>query len=207
VDVPCLFQAALLKRLSLRQGWARFGALLVDAIEAMIRGMARESKERGGFAEAPAGFEEYLTYASGSVGLAVGLAAALVVIDEPSLEKRMSSIRDVHRIASRIVRVANDLRSHKRERGERKSNILAVAARQLGIPAEHADAERSTLMDAIEALAKRDLQDLRGAIRLVGGASRVPEQMVMRAVSGLLGVYQVADLHELSVLQRQTFES
>jgi hypothetical protein len=196
-DAPSVFLAALLKRLQQRAGWARFGALFVEQLEAMIRGMAYESKERGGFAPAPNSFEEYLLYASGSMGLGVGLAAALVVIDDPTLEERTTRLRDLYRTASRIARVANDLRSSERERGERKSTVIAVAARHLGIPNDRVDAEGPTLMAAIQALAQRDLEDLRRETLLIGSASGVPEEMAIRAVTGLLAVYEVADLHEL----------
>jgi len=197
-DVPSCFLVALFERLRLRPGWVRFGGLFADEIEAMIRGMALESKERGGFVKAPSSFEEYLAYAGDSVGLGVGLAAALVVINDCSVEKCISPIRQVHRLASRMARIANDLRSRKRELKEGRSNIITVAARQLGIPDGRVVAEQSTLMGAIEALALRELASLRGALRLIGSVTGVPEEIAMRAVTGLLTLYEVGDLHDFS---------
>jgi len=128
------------------------------------------------------------------------MAAVLVVIDDPSMAQPIPLLRDAHRIASRLARVGNDLRSRERERGEPKSRVLTVAARQFSVPEHRADADGFTLLGTVSALAERDLEDLRCALRRIGSGSGVHEEIVMRAVMGLLSLYEVGDLHQLSAL-------
>lgn len=131
-------------RLERRALWPALRACWAGASRALLDGMvfeceAGERLRAGGGAPA---LTAYVRHGAYSIGVPLYLAGAWIVAGDPEAPRHLPALLRMARVAGRAVRLANDLRTHAKERAEANSNLLLLLARRGG-GGEHRRADRA----------------------------------------------------------------
>ena len=142
---------------SLGDEWAR-------ALCGTIDGMTREyywrlSYRKDGGAALPS-YDEYVANGLYSIGGPPHMWSAIIATNDPSVLDHMDELRQMERISSTCIRLANDLQSYAKEITEEKINALILISRELqarGVPEKDAldqaeERVRAEIASGIEAL-------------------------------------------------------
>ncbi|MBB2910472.1 hypothetical protein FHS43_001735 [Streptosporangium becharense] len=99
-----------------------------EATEATIVGMRFERRiaDAAAVGGRPPELAEYLRHGAGSIGLAMMVTATWSSMEEPELPELIPDLRQPLYDASIAVRLANDLRGHRREQAEGNLDALAL---------------------------------------------------------------------------------
>ncbi|MCA1646710.1 MAG: terpene synthase family protein [Chloroflexi bacterium] len=117
--------------------FASLGGVWANALSGTIDGMIREYEWRlagdTGFA-GPAAlptYAEYLATGRYSIGGPPHIWAALITTDDPSTPAHLDHLGAMEKLASTCIRLANDVRSYRKEIDEGNINALVILSRAL----------------------------------------------------------------------------
>ncbi len=123
------------------------GSAWADSLCGTIDGMTREYQWRLAYrkgvderATLPT-YDEYVATGRYSIGGPPHIWAALITSDDASTPEHLAHLRNMERLASTCIRLANDLQSYQKEITEGKINALVILSRALrarGMPEQAA---------------------------------------------------------------------
>jgi Terpene synthase family 2, C-terminal metal binding len=169
----------------------------VSSFRRMLAGMVVESNYRPDASGAVPGtmpsLEDYLFYASYSIGIPVYAVSGAIVFGDPSVVQKSAEYHALAEEAGRAVRLANDLATRKREENEKVVNAFSIvlAARQnAGEPLDGLEAlVEAQIWDEI----RRRLDRCRSMAVQVGTDSGKPERFVVDLAFVVCGFYGLGD--------------
>lgn len=181
--------ASLLRSISsrLRRGplaaslWSQWTSRVRDMLAAMVE-ERRLSAALAAGAEPP-GLASYLEIARDTVGIAVVVMAAWLLLGEPAMADGWLDLHEAERHLSLAARLANDLRTHEREREEGAVNAVVI----VGL----AGVEGLRRRLATELAAGRSILARRRA-----GTDR-SARFLERSVSSVVSLYEEHDFHTI----------
>lgn len=192
-DGVAQFLSTIDARFRRRPGYAAFSAIYRENLVGMLDGMADEF-ERG--RRGADDLEAYLDVATRSLGLGWVLSGILVLTGEAGLARHPRELSAILGIASTAVRVANDLRSYRRELMEGKTTALLLAARQFDIDPQVLADDPQAVIRILVAMMKLELLDLRDALALIHTVESRFDEVVRHLVHALVELYAVADFDD-----------
>jgi hypothetical protein len=111
-------------------------------------------------------YEEYVATGRYSIGGPPHIWAAVITSDDPSTPAHLDHLRAMEQLASRCIRLANDLQSYQKEVDEGKINALVILSRELratGVPEELAYEQAAARVQEDIACGLEQLSALRNA--------------------------------------------
>ncbi|MBV9119069.1 MAG: hypothetical protein JOZ39_00040 [Chloroflexi bacterium] len=179
--------------------FAHLGQEWANALCGTIDGMTREyywrlAYRKDGGATLPS-YEEYVANGLYSIGGPPHIWAAIITTGDPSAADHIEELRQMERIASTCIRLANDLQSYAKEITEEKFNALVLIGRELeanGVAPDeaHRQAEarvREIIADGIDELGRLQAK--------VGTKTGDPEAAVADIARFVCDFYNTHDYH------------
>ena len=176
----------------LRQEWAN---ALCRTIDAMVQEHQwRIAYRRVGVAALPS-YEEYVENGLKSIGGPPHVWSAIVTTGDSSVPWHLRHLREMERVSSTCVRLANDLQSFSKEIAEEKLNSLLIVRQALirrGLPS--ADALREAQV-SVQAAITRELADLDGLEAQARTKTGRPEAVTANIARFVCEFYAHYDYH------------
>ncbi|HLH71929.1 MAG TPA: terpene synthase family protein [Chloroflexota bacterium] len=176
----------------LKDEWSK---ALIGTIDGMIREQYwRRQLRRHGNKALPS-YEAYVANGRYSIGGPPHIWSALITTNDPSTLDHLDLLRSMEEIASRCVRLANDLRSYGKEINEEKINSLLLVGRNLaerGLP-EYARHDRAETF--IRGEIARGLADLSELHARAHTQTKHPETAIARIAHFVCEFYTYYDYH------------
>jgi hypothetical protein len=171
----------------------------VNALCGTIDGMTREynwrlSYRRDGAAALPT-YEEYLATGLYSIGGPPHVWAALITSGDPSTPSHLEPLRQMERISSTCIRLANDLQSYQKEVEEGKINALVILSQSLRDQGLSADEAYRKAEAMVAADIRTNLDELTRLRAEVGTRTGQPEAAIADIGHFVCDFYVSHDYH------------
>ncbi len=166
--------------------WPRLGAVWGEACRRMLHGMAFECDTAGSLRAGapPPALHTYLRHGRHSIGVPLFLAGAWLLEGDARCADRLPALQALAVAAGEAVRLANDLRTHDKERDEGNLNALMLLAQRGPEPAA-----------AVRSLLRRTLLHLERRAAPLGGLPAV--QLITRVTAFAVDLYADHDYHTI----------
>ena len=168
---------------------------LIGTIDGMVREHCwrRQFRRRG--VEALPSYEDYVANGRYSIGGPPHIWSAVITTNDPSTTEHLNLLRPMEELASRCVRLANDLRSYAKEVQEEKVNSLLLLScrsedQELTSSARYARAETAVREEIARGLRNLDELYARACTR-----TRRPETAIARIAHFVCEFYTQYDYH------------
>jgi hypothetical protein len=174
---------------------------LIGTIDGMVREHYwRRHYRRSGDRALPT-YATYLANGRYSIGGPPHIWSAVITTDDPTTANHLDALRPMEEIASRCVRLANDLRSAEKERAEGTINSLDLVARSLtgGDPSERARHQRAGRV--IRGEIDRGLAELSALHAQARTRTGRPETAIARIAHFVCEFYSQHDFHTFGAHQ------
>lgn len=171
-----------------------YRGVYLQALASMLDGMIQEYRHRDPHA---VNLDHYMTYASHSVGITLGLTASLILLGDRALVAHIDRLWVVYEIVAAIIRFANDIRSYERELAEGKFSSFQLAAKKYGIALDEVNFNQHDIIRIIRAMMVAEVYDLKDALQYLHSAGARFEAIIINAVLGVVSLYEIADFHTL----------
>jgi hypothetical protein len=175
------------------------GHAWAQALCGTIDGMTREyywrlSYRKDGGASLPT-YDEYVANGLYSIGGPPHIWASIITAGDPSAAEHLAELREMERIASTCIRLANDLQSYTKELAEEKFNALVLISRELeaqGVPVDESHRRAEARVRAAIAAGLEELGELQAR---VGTRTGHPEAAVADIARFVCDFYNAHDYH------------
>ena len=168
---------------------------LIGTIDGMVREYCwrRQFRRRG--VEALPSYEAYVANGRYSIGGPPHIWSAVITTNDPTTVEHLDLLRSMEEIASRCVRLANDLRSYAKEVDEEKVNSFLLLGRSPENQGLTASARYERAEIAVRGEIERGLRDLNELYARASTGTRRPETAIARIAHFVCEFYTHYDYH------------